>query len=168
MKTWIEVFRTNDSYAPLFLRLFVAAVMFPHGAQKMLGWFGGPGYDGSLNMFVQHMHIAEPLAFLDIITEFFAPIALLLGLLTRVSALGIGIIMAVAALMVHLPNGFFMNWTGQQRGEGFEYHLLMFAIALALIIQGGGKWALDALIYHKLRHEPGEVPILNRPAPKPA
>jgi putative oxidoreductase len=167
MKNWLEVFRTNDSFAPLFLRLIMAVVMFPHGAQKVFGWFGGRGYEATVTGFVG-MGIPQILAILVVVVEFLGPILLVFGLLTRFAAAGIGTIMIVAALMVHLPHGFFMNWSGQKGGEGIEFHLLMLAIAIALIIQGGGKWALDALIYRKFsRHEPGEVPLL-KPSPRPA
>src|SRR5207244_3879569 len=120
----------RPEFAPLFLRVLLAAVMFPHGAQKVLGWFGGHGFGGTMQFFTQQSHIPAPFAFLAIIAEFAGSIALLFGLLTRLSAFGIGVNMAVAMFLVHLPNGLFMNWSGQQKGEGFEYHLLAIAVAL--------------------------------------
>ena len=96
------------------------------------------------------MHIPVLLAFLAIVVEFFGPLALVLGLFTRLAAFCIGITIAVAAFMVHVSNGFFMNWSGQQMGEGFEYHILVAAIALALMFKGGGRWALDSLVAEKL------------------
>jgi putative oxidoreductase len=143
------LFKTNQEIAPLILRTLLAVVMFPHGAQKALGWFGGFGFDGTMKFFTETMHIPAPLALLAITAEFLGPIALIFGLLSRVAAFGIGTTIVVAALTVALPNGFFMNWFGNQKGEGFEYHILMAAIALAVMIQGGGKWALDSLIYRK-------------------
>jgi len=141
-----KFFGTRPEFAPLFLRVLLAAVMFPHGAQKVLGWFGGHGFSGTMQFFTQQAHIPAPFAFLAIVAEFAGPIALFFGLLTRLAAFGLFVNMAVAMFLVHWPNGFFMNWTGQQKGEGFEYHILAIAIALALMAQGGGKWAIDSLI----------------------
>jgi putative oxidoreductase len=112
----------------------------------MLGWFGGYGFAGTMGFFTQQMHIPAPLAFLVIIAEFPGCLGLLIGFLTRVVALGLACDMAGAILMVHLPNGFFMNWSGKQAGEGFEYHLLIIGICIALIIGGAGKWSVDRVI----------------------
>ena len=143
-------FKTRDHLAPLVLRIFLVMVFFPHGAQKVFGWWGGGGFSGTMQSFTQNMNIPAPFAFLAILAEFGGSICLLLGLLTRLSAFGIFSVMLVATLMVHLDHGFFMNWQGNQKGEGFEYHLLAMAIALALMISGGGKWSLDNLIGKKL------------------
>jgi putative oxidoreductase len=148
-----KLFKTNDEIAPLILRLGLAVVMFPHGAQKVLGWFGGHGFSGTMKFFTEGSHIPAPFAFLAILAEFAGPIALVFGLLTRVSAFGIGTVMAVAIVKVHAANGFFMNWEGKQPGEGFEYHILALAIALALMVQGGGKLSLDSAIYRKLSNK---------------
>jgi putative oxidoreductase len=144
------LFKTSNEISPLILRVLLAVVMFPHGAQKVLGWYGGFGFAGTMKFFTETMHIPAPLALLAVTAEFLGPIALVLGLTSRIAAFGIGTTISVAALTVALPNGFFMNWFGNQKGEGFEYHLLMLAISIALVIQGGGKWALDTLIYRKL------------------
>jgi putative oxidoreductase len=145
-----ELFRTSDAVAPLLSRLFLAVVMFPHGAQKVLGWFGGQGPAGTMQFFTETLNIPAPLAVLAIAVEFLAPIALLLGLLTRLAALSLAIHITVAALMVHVQHGFFMNWYGQKEGEGFEYHILFLGLALVPLLQGGGRWALDQLIYRRL------------------
>jgi putative oxidoreductase len=136
---------TDGLAVPLVLRLTLAVVMFPHGAQKLLGWFGGHGFSRTMADFTKS-GIPAPLAFLAIMAEFLGPIGLALGLLTRVAALGIGVVMLVGALTVHGKHGFFMNWYGTQPGEGYEYHLLALGIALALVIGGGGAWSVDALI----------------------
>jgi putative oxidoreductase len=143
MVHWL--FQTDGLAVPLVLRLTLAVVMFPHGAQKLLGWFGGHGFRGTMAFFTKS-GIPAPLAFLAIMAEFLGPIGLALGLLTRVAALGLGVVMLVAALTVHGKHGFFMNWYGTQPGEGYEYHLLALGIALALVIGGGGAWSVDALI----------------------
>jgi len=138
-----KLFATHDSWSLLILRVTLGVVMFPHGAQKLLGWFGGYGFSGTMNMFTEKMGIPAALAFLVIMTEFFGSFGLILGFLTRVAAFGVFCIMVVAIAMVHWPNGFFMNWSGKQAGEGFEYHLLAIGIALVLMIYGAGKGSVD-------------------------
>jgi putative oxidoreductase len=123
--------------------------MFPHGAQKLLGLFGGFGFSGTMQYFTSTMGLPYGLALLVIAAEFFGALGLIFGLLTRVAALGIGCVMAGAIYLVHLPNGFFMNWSGKQAGEGFEYHILALGIALALMIKGGGLLSVDRAIARK-------------------
>jgi putative oxidoreductase len=127
------------------LRLTLGVVFFAHGAQKMLGWFGGPGFSGTMQLFNQ-MGVPDVLAFLAIAAEFFGGLGLLVGFLGRVAALGIIINMLVAVAAVHSPHGFFMNWSGTQQGEGFEYHLLAIAIALAVFIKGSGAMSADRVL----------------------
>ena len=137
---------TDDSLATAILRLTLGAVFFAHGAQKMLGWFGGFGFRGTMGFFTDLMHVPAPLAFLAIAAEFFGGIGLILGFLTRIAALGIGVNMAIAILAVHRAFGFFMNWTGTQKGEGFEFHILVLSIVSYLIIQGAGAFSVDRLL----------------------
>jgi len=135
--------------AGLVLRVMLGIVFFPHGAQKLFGWFGGNGFSGTMAFFTDKMEIPALLAFLAIMAESVGAAAVIAGYFTRIGALGIGTNMVVAIFMVHLPNGFFMNWFGNQKGEGFEYHLLAIAIALSLIIKGGGKWSIDRMLMKK-------------------
>lgn len=137
------LFQTDDGWAGLILRLTLGFVMVPHGAQKLLGWFGGFGFDGTMGFFTQKMDLPWLIALLIIIGESFGSLALLAGLLTRFTAASLAVIMFGAITLVHLPHGFFMNWFGQQKGEGFEYHLLVIGIAAALLVTGGGKWSID-------------------------
>ena len=141
-----RLFATDDSMAPAILRLVLGLVIFAHGAQKMLGWFGGFGFSGTMGYFTGAMHIPAPLAFLAIAAEFFGSLGLILGFLTRIAALGIATNMIVAIWTVHRAVGFFMNWTGTQKGEGFEFHLLVLAIAGFLVIRGAGAWSVDRAI----------------------
>jgi putative oxidoreductase len=141
-----KLIQTNDDTTATVLRLALGLVIFPHGAQKVLGWFGGYGFSGTMDAFTHQMGIPAALAFLAIMAEFLGSLGLITGLLTRVAALGIGFTMAVAALTVHLPNGFFMNWFGNQKGEGIEYFILAIGAALALVIRGGGAASLDRQI----------------------
>jgi putative oxidoreductase len=145
------LFQTDDSWVGLVLRLTLGLVMFPHGAQKLLGWYGGFGFSGTLGFFTETMHLPWLIAFLVIIGESFGSVALLLGLLTRFTAASLVVIMLGAISMVHLPNGFFMNWFGKQAGEGYEYHLLAIGIGLALLVTGAGKWSVDKVIAERMR-----------------
>jgi len=124
--------------------------MFPHGAQHLLGWFGGHGFAGTMGYF-QSFHVPAPLAFLVIIAESFGSLALITGLLSRLSAFGIAAIMLVAIATTHLSNGFFMNWFGAQKGEGFEYHLLALGLAAIVLLRGGGALSLDGLLTRSSR-----------------
>jgi putative oxidoreductase len=133
--------RAND-VALLILRLTVAIVLWPHGAQKALGLFGGPGIAGTVAGLGGHLGLPAALVYLIIAVEFLGPIALVLGVLTRLVALGIAIDMACAAVLVHVPNGFFMNFAGNQRGEGIEYFVYAVGASLALVIAGSGRIAL--------------------------
>ena len=137
--------QTHGDVIPLVLRLTLAFVMFPHGAQKTLGWFGGYGFKGTIEFF-RTSGIPSPLAVLAIMAEFLGPLGLAVGLLTRVAALGIAAVMLGSIMSVHWQHGFFMNWYGNQQGEGFEYHLLAIGLAVALVLNGAGVWSLDAMI----------------------
>ncbi|HEY2934802.1 MAG TPA: DoxX family protein [Acidobacteriota bacterium] len=137
-----KLIETDDSLAGFVLRIMLGIVFFPHGAQKMLGWYGGQGLQTTIAGFGSQ-GIPAFLAYLVVFAEFFGSLGLVLGLLTRIAALGIAVIMAVAIFMVHIRFGFFMNWVGNQPGEGFEYHLLAIAIAVALLIRGGERWSID-------------------------
>ncbi len=147
MKRWISLFQTDAQSGPTVLRLALGAIMLPHGAQHLLGWFGGYGFAGTHVWMTQTLGFPDVLAALAIVTEFLAPLALLVGAASRLAALGIAGIM-VGALITHLPNGFFMNWFGRlpAGAEGFEYHLLVLTMAAALVVQGGGALSLDRLI----------------------
>jgi putative oxidoreductase len=141
---------TDESIAPMLLRVTLGAVMFPHGAQKLLGWFGGYGFEGTMGFLTGQIGLPAILAVAVIFLEFFGSIALVLGLGTRAFAAGMIAIMAGAVATVHLQHGFFMNWSGAQGGEGFEYHLLVIGLSLALVVAGGGRWSIDGLLDDRL------------------
>jgi putative oxidoreductase len=138
-----KLMNTSDDLAVTILRLFLGVVFFAHGAQKALGWFGGYGFSGTMGFFTHQAHIPAVFAFLAICAEFLGSIGLLLGLLGRVAAFGIACNMVVAIAMVHRQFGLFANWSGTQKGEGYEYHLLAIAIALAIMIKGSGALSVD-------------------------
>jgi putative oxidoreductase len=137
---------TSDDLVLTVLRLILGLIFFCHGSQKMLGWFGGYGFTGTMNFFTHEMGIPAAFAFLAICAEFIGGIALILGLLARVGAAGIIVNMVVAIAMIHRHFGLFMNWSGDQKGEGFEYHLLVIAIGITLLIRGAGALSIDRLI----------------------
>lgn len=141
-----RLLQTENSGHLTWLRIILGLVMFPHGAQKALGWFGGHGFEGTMKGFTEGLHIPAVFALLAIAAEFLGALGLITGTLTRVAAFGILSVMAVAVFQGHIENGFFMNWEGSQKGEGFEYHILVAGIALALIVKGGGAWSVDRAI----------------------
>jgi len=141
-----KLISTDNDSATAILRFVLGVIFFAHGAQKMLGWFGGYGFSGTMAFFTDVMHIPVLFAFLALTAEFFGGLGLILGFLTRIAALGIFFNMVVAIAMVHYRFGFFMNWTGAQKGEGFEYHLLVLAITAFLMIRGAGAVSIDRVL----------------------
>jgi putative oxidoreductase len=139
---------TNDASLTL-MRLVLGLVFFAHGAQKVLGWFGGYGFSGTMNFFTSTMHIPAPFAFLAIMAEFLGGLGLILGFLARIAAFGIAVNMLVAVFMVHIHNGLFMNWFGTQKGEGWEYHALAIALAIAIMARGAGAFSVDGALAAK-------------------
>jgi putative oxidoreductase len=138
-----KLMQTDDDAGMLIVRLALGIVIFPHGAQKLLGWFGGHGFAGTLQFFTSNLGLPAVVVFLVILAEFFGALGLITGFLGRVSAFGVLCVMLGAIFMVHLPNGFFMNWYGNQKGEGFEYHLLAIGMALAIMVKGSGAFSID-------------------------
>lgn len=138
-----KLMSTSNDRTLTLLRLVAGVVFFAHGAQKMLGWFGGYGFHGTMGFFTQEMHLPAVLAFLAICAEFFGGLGLIVGFLSRIAAFGILCNMVAAVLLIHHNYGLFMNWSGDQKGEGFEYHLLAIVIMLAIIIKGAGAYSAD-------------------------
>jgi putative oxidoreductase len=135
---------TDRSSLLTLLRITLGAVMLPHGLQKTMGWFGGYGFTGTMGFFAS-IGIPAFFGFLAIAAETAGAVALIAGVTTRIAAFGIGTTLLVASTM-HKANGFFMNWSGQQKGEGVEFHLLGIAIAVALMIGGAGRFSVDRAI----------------------
>lgn len=144
-------FATNQSGVLLFQRIILGLVIFPHGAQKLLGWFGGSGFDGTMGYLTGMIGVPYPLALLVIVGEFFGSLGLIVGLGTRLAAFGVAAVMVGAMATTHLKVGFFMNWSGQQGGEGYEYHLLALALALPLIVKGAGAASIDGTLAKSAR-----------------
>ena len=148
MTTFMKyLFQTNDNFSYWVPRVILGCVMFPHGAQKLFGWFGGFGFTNTMTYFTQTAGLPWIIAFLIIMGESLGSLGLIVGFFTRLSALGLICIMVGAIITVHIPNGFFMNWFGKQAGEGFEYHLLVIGMSIPLLVSGGGKYSVDMLIH---------------------
>jgi len=139
-----------DSLAPLMVRLPLGLIFMAHGSQKLFGLFGGPGVSATLRSFEEKMGIPPILTILAMIAEFGGGLGVLIGCLTRLSALGIACTMAVAIYKVHLVNGFFLNLSCQPgRGNGIEYALALLSMAHSLVFSGGGRWGVDRLLWRR-------------------
>lgn len=142
-----NLFQTNkENWSPLVARLALALVVFPHGAQKLFGWFGGNGFQGTMGYLTTQGGLPYVVALLVILIESVAALMVLFGIATRIAALGIFGLFAIIAVQFHASNGFFMNWFGNQPGEGLEYFIILLGLALTLIITGGGKASADAAL----------------------
>jgi len=150
-----KIFGTNNSWAGLITRLTIGLILFPHGAQKMLGWFGGYGFAGTMAFFTGTVHLPWIIGFIVILIEFAGMLLLIAGFAGRIwSALTI-ILMTGILLTSHIDNGFFMNWFGNQKGEGYEFDLLVIGLSVATLINGSGKFSIDQLI---TKQQAGKVP----------
>lgn len=139
---------TTNDWAGLIVRLTIAVVLFPHGAQKLLGWWNGPGFTGTMEFFTHTVKLPAFIGLLTILIEFFAPLFLLAGIGTRLFAFAILLVMLGVILTVQ-NKYFFMNFYGNQQGEGMEYFLLVIGLCLTAIVNGGGKYSIDSLLYPK-------------------
>ena len=128
-------------------RIVLGIIFFAHGAQKMFGWYGGPGLASSMRTFTEDLHLPPTLAFLVIAGELFSGVGLIVGLFTRIAALIIALTMVGAIATVHFRFGLFLNWFGTKEGHGIEYHLLTIALALVIVVEGAGKVSLDRLLH---------------------
>lgn len=140
---------TTDDAGLTLVRIALGVVMFPHGAQKVLGWFGGYGWNGTMGFFTQQMGIPTVFAVLAILAEFLGSLGLITGLFGRIAAFGILSNMVVATAMVHAKVGFFMNWGGTLQGEGYEYAILASTLALLIVWKGSGAYSVDRVIAAK-------------------
>jgi putative oxidoreductase len=139
-----KLIATNKDITLTILRVALGVVMFPHGAQKALGLFGGYGFEGTMGWLTGQMGVPYFFALLAIAAEFLGSLGLIFGLFTRVAAFGIFSTMLVATVLVHLPNGFFAD-----KG-GYEFHILTFGLAIPLILKGAGSFSLDDVLAAKL------------------
>jgi putative oxidoreductase len=145
----ITIFSTNNDWAGFITRLTLGLILLPHGAQKMFGLFGGYGFHGTMNFFTGTMHLPWLIGLLVISIEFIGSLLLILGFASRICSALIIVLFICIIFTSHIENGFFMNWFGNQKGEGYEFHLLMLGLAFTVLINGSGKLSMDALLYKK-------------------
>jgi putative oxidoreductase len=143
-----DLFSTDPDWTQTIVRLILGVVFFAHGAQKLLGWFGGPGLRSTIGALHQHLGLPVPLAFLTVAAEFLGGLGLIVGLMSRIAAAGIAFIMFAAIFMVHGRYGLFLNWFGDRKGHGYEYHLLAIALAAVIVGRGSGAASLDRLFFN--------------------
>jgi len=146
---------TDGDWVITIVRIVLGVVFFAHGAQKALGWFGGAGLQSTVRVFREQLRIPAPLALLSVAAEFLGGLGLIVGLLSRIAALGIAVVMIVALVAVHGKFGFFMNWYGEKQGHGIEYHILVLALALAVMVKGAGAFSLDQVLYQHISNQNG-------------
>lgn len=140
------LFQTDSSWTPTLARLALGVVMLPHGLQKTAGWFGGYGFSNTMHWFTDTMHVPWIFAFAAIAAESAGALALIFGVATRLAAAGVGAVFLTAVAMVHAPHGFFMNWAGNQKGEGIEYFILGLALVAIVLVRGGGRASVDGAL----------------------
>lgn len=151
-----QLFKTTNSIAPTIIRVVLGFVLLGHGAQKLLGWYGGYGFNATMGYFTESVGLPWIVGFMVIVIEFFGAISLILGFATRIWSAAMVILFAGIIVTVHLPNGFFMNWFGNQKGEGYEYFLLAISMAASLVISGAGRFSVD-----------GQIPFVSTRAAQP-
>ncbi len=144
-----KIFSTNNDWTGLVTRLTIGLIMFPHGAQKVFGWFGGPGFTNEMGFFTDTLHLPWLIAFLVIVTEFLGAVSLIIGFASRFWSIATIILFIGIIFIAHTDNGFFMNWFGNQKGEGYEYHLLVIGLSIATLINGSGKYSVDGTLLYK-------------------
>lgn len=140
------IFETSDTLSPLLLRVFLGSIIFADGAQKLFGWFGGYGFNGTMSYFTETVGLPWIVGFSIILLETFGAVALVAGIATRLLALSFTLLATGIIVTVHIQYGFYMNWEGSQGGEGIEFFLLWIAISLGLMISGGGRLSVDRRI----------------------
>jgi putative oxidoreductase len=143
----LDLFSTDSDWTLTMIRIILGVIFFAHGSQKLLGWFGGSGLKETLHTMHEHLGIPMPLALLSVAAEFFGGLGLIVGLLSRIAATGIAVIMLVAIATVHGRYGLFLDWFGNRKGHGYEYHLLAIALAAVIVVKGSGALSLDRLLY---------------------
>ncbi|MBT1698034.1 DoxX family protein [Fulvivirgaceae bacterium PWU4] len=137
------LFSTTGDWAGFILRILLGAIMLPHGAQKLFGWFGGYGFTPTMQFFTDTLKLPWIIGLLVITLEFFGAAALIAGFASKVWAFGLLVVMVGAIITTNYKHGLFMNWFGTQQGEGYEYHLLVIGICLVIMLLGSGRLSLD-------------------------
>jgi len=146
----MKLFKTTESFTPFVIRISLGLVVFPHGAQKLLGWFGGYGFSETMGFFTENVGLPWVIGFLVIILESIGALGLIIGIGTRFFAVSYVFLALGMIFTSHVHNGFFMNWFGNQAGEGYEYFILWIGMAVALLISGGGRYSFDHILTTKI------------------
>ncbi len=141
-----QILATTNDITLAVARLVLGIIFFLHGAQLTLGWFGGYGFSGTVHFFTSQLGIPAIFAVIAILAQFLGGLGLIVGLLSRIAAFGIACVMLVAVVKVHLAVGFFMNWYGAQKGEGYEYHLLVLVLCLLIMVKDAGALSIDRIL----------------------
>ncbi len=139
--------KTSDALHLFLLRIGLAVVIFPHGAMKLFGWFGGDGWSAAIDNF-SGMGIPAVVGALIVLGESLGMIALFIGFFGRFMAASLVIIM-IGATVTNFEHGFFMNWSGEQEGEGIQFYLLTIIMGIAIVLKGSGKWSVDRWLSHR-------------------
>jgi len=145
----VRLLATDGDWVLTLARMVLGVIFFAHGAQKLLGWLGGHGLRATVSTFHDQLGIPVALAYIAVAAEFFGGLGLIVGLLSRIAALGVAATMIVAMFQVHWQFGFFINWFGDRQGHGIEYHLLAIALAAIIIVHGAGAFSLDRALYRR-------------------
>jgi putative oxidoreductase len=142
-----HILSTDSDWIQTICRIILGVIFFAHGARKLFGWFAGPGLKRTIAAMKEFLGFPAVLTFGVVIVEFFGGLALVVGLLSRIAALGISITMLFAILMVHGRYGLFLNWFGDRKGHGYEYHVLVIGLAIVIIARGSGALSLDRVFW---------------------
>lgn len=161
MELILNLIKTNDGWVVAIARAVLGVIMFAHGAQKLLGWYGGPGFAKTVQNLTTDVQLAKPATVLVILAEFFAGLGLIVGLFSRLAATGVLATMVGAIVTVNYAYGLFMNWMGEKKGNGFEYHLLAIALAVIVVAKRGGAFSLDRAMYeHQVHHVDNRAAVM--------
>jgi len=151
MEKMIFLFKTDNNTAGLISRITLALILLPHGMQYTLGWFGGPGFAGTMEYLQQYEKLPWLIAFMVILLQTAGAALILLGAGGRLLAISMTLLFTGMIVTSHVEHGFFMNWTGNQKGEGYEYHLLAIGLCLVILFQGSGKFSIDSWLSRKMK-----------------
>ncbi len=151
MKNFLFLFESAEQFTGLVIRLTLALVILPHGCQLLFGWFGGFGFSSTMKFFTETERLPWLIGFMVIMLQSVGALLILLGFGSRILAFGTMIMFIGMIFTSHLKFGFFMNWFGTQKGEGYEYHLLVIGLCVALLFSGSGRFSVDRLLVQYMK-----------------